>query len=232
MRAGQPLSHPISFASGLPEANVSWEVFTTAGDSVAGGEFEPAAGAVSGVINIPGIYNELGEDERYAVRDLVWSYTVDGLSQYGEHRFTLEGPLPFGVRREGVRSKLGVAAADVPDEDINLIRAYLQFQTQVTSDLLLPFTTGASYYQLIIADAIEALAALALIPTMAVRIAKSESSGTNQFARDKVDWAAIGAYLEGLVSTGQIAVNPTLDPSVSGGAIFLLTAPGDPFTGS
>jgi hypothetical protein len=228
---GQRLTHLISFATGFPDAAVSWQVHDTAGNLVTSGSFTPASGAVSAIITVPGSANTLGSGVVYGTRDLSWSYTAGSLAQAGELRYSIEARLPFGIQRDGVRTKLGVEAHELPDDQIGMVRAYLAFQERVSSDLLDTFADASAYEQLVIADGIEAAAALALIPTMQVRLASKEANGTNQYQRADIDWAAVQGFLQGLIDDAVGLVNPALGADVSIGNILLLTTPDDPFTG-
>ena len=68
---------------------------------------------------------------------------------------------------------------------------------------------------------------------MPVRIANSESSGTNQFKRQDIDWGAVAAELSSMVDIGYIAIDPNYDPTAVTGELFLLATPAtDPFTGA
>jgi len=208
MQDGAAFSQEIMFAAGTPAANVTWELVDGAGVTVLTGSFTPAGGAVSHLLTIPGAANTVTPGDLYAIRRLSWSYTVAGQVESGMVQYRIDAELPFGLRTSGVRAKLGVGLTELADEDIDLVRAYGEFRALVGASLLLPFEASFGYETLVIADAIEAWAARAVLPTMAVRVAKSESSGTNEFARDKIDWDAVGAQLDNLIAQGQALADP------------------------
>jgi hypothetical protein len=199
----------VLFSSGFPDGNVTWTLTDQLGSQVGSGSLTPNAGDVSVTIEISATNNALS-GTLFGWRDLTWSYTTGGVAETGHKRYTLEGTAPFGAREEGVRSKLGISDADLADEDVPLMKAYLDFQHVVSADQLAVVDTSSAYNLMTICDAIEATAALAVLPSLQVRVAASESSGTNQYKRQDIDWAAVADKLHALVDAGQQLVNPSL----------------------
>jgi len=231
VRSGLAHSIHILFDSGHPEGPVSWRLLGSTGVMLASGSVAVPAEAVSLSLTIASEYNTLTPGSLISSRDLEWSYSVAGSQLNGEVRYSVEARPPYGASNDGVRAKLGVAVQDLPDSDISLIRSYINFRDLVGADEL--STVADEARQVAIADAIEAQAALNLIPTMAVRIAASEDSGTNAFKRQTVDWGAVAEALSGIINSGVLAVLPNYDPMASAGALFILATPStDPFTGS
>lgn len=229
VRSGLSITVPVLFSSGHPDAGIAWTLYGTTGSVISTGTAAVASDAVSINLLIDGTLNTLPVDVLYGSRDFAWSYTVGGAIVNGEQRYSIEARAPFGASNDGVRAKLGVEAKDLPDGDISLIRAYISFRDVVSADALDLITDDG--ITLAVRDAIEASAALALIPTMAVRVASLEDSGTNSFKRQAIDWEAVALYLAGLVDAGIIAVLPDYDPSPTG-ALFILAVPAsDPVTG-
>lgn len=231
VRAATAASFPVLFSSGHPDGDVDWEVRGPDGALLDSGALVIPADAVSTVVTVPAASNTLLVGELHSYRDVSWSYTVAGVVINGEERYTVEARLPFGVSPNGVRSKLGVERTDLPDADIGLVAAYLSFEEQVTQDRLLAVSDPAT--QIAVTNAIEAIAALAVLPTMQLRVATKESSGTNQYQRQKIDWEAIGLHLEGMVHTGLGAVIPGFDTTEDFGPLLVLATPSvDPLTGA
>lgn len=230
LRDGTGSSFLVEFSTGVPDNSaVTWELRSSAG-IITNGTVSVPLDAVSVFINIAANFNTLPLAVLSDYRDLSWSYTVGGRIVNGEARYTLEARLPYGVSTAGVRRKLGIDdPIDLPDGEISVVSAYLSFENTVGADNL----ASISGKDIVLRDAIEAAAALQLIPTMSVRIAKKEDSGTSSFQRQDVDWATVGAYLEDLVTAGIVAVVPSYDETLGFGALFILAGPAtDPFTGA
>lgn len=226
VRSGSAFTHTVPLPSGAPDL-VTWVLYDTGGVMVSSGTVAPPAGAVSFQIEVPGPANTLAAGSYVSSRDLVWSYTLGGSLVTDEKRYSVEARPPYGVSAAGVRSKLGLEEADLKDSEISLIRAFLNFR-----DVLDPVDQDPD--SLVIRDAIEAVAALNLLPSLRVRVAKMEDSGTNKYQRQDVDWDALAAELAGLVSAGYLLIDPTYDQyGVTPGNLFILATPAtDPITGA
>lgn len=234
MRSGLPLSHIISFASGYPDANVTWQLLDNAGTVKSSGAIDPDPGAVSASVEVLASANTLGTGQMLGGRELLWNYTSSLQTISGSYRYQLEGQIPFLATEQGVRNMLGIAEVeDLSDEDIALVRGYLEFQNLVGTSALATFTTdsASSYALMKISEAIEAQAAWRLVPTLQVRVAKRETSGTNQYDRGDIEWDKIEARLAAKVLDAAILVDPLLDvasPSTSS-LVTLVTPANDLF---
>lgn len=230
-RAGQALSFPVLFSSGHPDGNVDWEVRSSDGALLDSGALIVPADAVSVVVTVPASANALASGELLATRDVSWSYSVAGVVINDEQRYAIEGRLPFGVSPDGVRSKLGVDRTDLPNSEISLVGAYYAFEEGIGTDVLASVSDPST--SLAVTNAIEALAALALLPTMTVRIAAKESSGTNQFQRGKIDWSSVQLSLESTVAAAYDKLIVGYDATALFGSLLILARPDvDPLTGA
>lgn len=228
LRAGLSATHLVTFASGHPDGDVTWQVLADDGSVIDTGVITPAVDAVSVNIPLSSVVTTLPGGELTAPLDVVWSYAVAGSIVNGESRYTIEARLPLGISSDGVRRKLGVSVSELPDSEISLVGAYLQF-VEIAGP---PIVGTSPLYDLRVQNAVEALAALILVPTMPIRIAASESSGTNEFKRQTINWDVVAADLQTLIDAGLVAVDPTYDPFALEGALFLLATPStDAFTG-
>jgi hypothetical protein len=230
VRDGTTFNLVVPFPTGRPNT-VTWAVRDGAG-VIGNGTITPAVDAVSTVIQVSSALNTLDVGTSFEPRDVEWSYTLGGVTTNGEARYIVEARLPVGISADGVRAKLAASPVELPDGDISLVRAFLIFRDRVTSDVLDAAYDGA-LADIAIRDAVEAIAAKALLPTMPIRIASAEESGTNKFKRQAIDWEAIGASLDDLINQGFSAVIEGFDPTTDFGTIFLLATPAtDAITGA
>jgi hypothetical protein len=137
------------------------------------------------------------------------------LVKSNHQRYDVEAFLPFGIARDGVRTKLGLVKSELEDDEIDLVTSYLEFQSVASTTLVTD-----TYIKLLVRHAVEALAALKLLPSLQVKLAQKEVSGVSQYQRAKIDWEELAAYLNSLIAAGYTAINPDLDP-VNTGSIFL-----------
>lgn len=232
MRAGTTLTQLVEFSEGFPDGDISWELLNARGIQVASGVVTPAADSVSAVITVSAAENAIEADTLASPRELNWSYTLGGLIQTGRLRYRLEAFLPLGLSEEGVRRKLGLEEHELADADIDLVGAYGRFQETVGEDDLDQVEIDGGHPALLACDGIEALAALALVPTLQIKLAAKESSGTNQFQRNKIDWDALCTQLQTFVDEAYEAVNPQYDPSADFGSLLTVVVREDPVTGT
>lgn len=218
MRAGQAFTHLVEFPDGVPDGDVSWELLDGRGLSVASGTMTPAPDAASLIITIPGADNELDTGVLSGSRELSWSYLLSGLSQTGHQPYRLEAFLPLGVSVDGVRRKLGVETHELDEDTVDLAIAYGQFQNMVTSAVL---DAVDGYEASLARDAVEALAALPLLPVLSVSLALKESSGTDQFQRDKINWDGLREQLNRYVASAVALIAPALDETVNFGPLVV-----------
>jgi hypothetical protein len=221
VRAGQILNHTVELTEAADGVQVlTWTLVDEFGSAISNGSTTPPSGAISVDIVISAPNNTLGLGLLWGGRELSWSF--DG--QVGFHQYRLEGMVPFGASCAGVRSKLGLGNADdLGDEEIPLLKSYLTFRDKVGAVALAAVTGDLN--KMIVMDAIEASAALSLLPTLQVRVAEKESSGTNQYARGKIDWALLDQVLTDLVTAGEGLVDPALVVAASGLSLLQLVTP-------
>lgn len=230
MRAGTALSHVVEFSVGAPDGELAWGLFDGAGLPLATGTVTPEPGAVSAAITVAAEDNEIPGAALIAYRELRWSYYVSDALQSGTLRYRLEAFLPLGVSEDGVRRKLGLEQHELSDSQIDLAAAYLQFQEAVSPAVLSPIEATSGNQAIAAKDAIEALAALELIPSLQVRVAAKESSGTSQYQRGAINWDALRSYLTGLVARGsELAIGVEVTAASSAALLFVVVRD-DPVT--
>lgn len=228
MRAGLDFSQLVTFDDGAPDGDISWALYRLNGTEIAAGTVTPEAGAVSAIILVPGAYNELSVGTLRNTRTLEWIYTVGGDLRSGIKRYEIEGQVPFPVSPRGAREKLGVGPQDLPDDEVDLIGAYWEMSSLGPVATYENVETAEAH---LVADGIEALAALAVLDTMQIRIAKMESSGTNEYQRGSIDWEKLRAKLQALVSRATDLLNPGTAGGQGGGALFMVATISDDFSG-
>jgi hypothetical protein len=230
MRAGRAFTQLVEFTDGHPDGNITWQLLDGGGTQLATGTVTPAAEAVSSVIRIEAVNNGLVDATALSEpRELQWSYEVGGLLKSYQLRYRIDAFLPFGVSEDGVRRKLGLELHELEDADIDLVTAYSKFRDQVTSVAL---AAADDSLTLEICNAVEAMAAVVQIPTLQVRLAVKESSGTDQFQRASIDWDMIRAHLDQFIAQGIAAVNPAVDLTANFGSLVQTINRDDPVTGT
>ncbi len=226
MLAGTPFAHELDFSTGLPTGAVVYSVLGNDGTPIVGYDsvsVVPPVDALSILIVVPGSVNTVNTP-LFEARTLTWTYpTANGVVN-GRTRYRVEKDIPFPVSEDGVRTKLGVEDHELEDKDINLLLAYAALNEQFP---LSAYENSGNYNTLVVVNAIEAQAALDVLPSLQLAVAKSEDSGTNKYQRfTSIDWEGLaeslntaiyrlqnltGVGTSSVVATIFVATGPTTD---------------------
>jgi hypothetical protein len=230
-----PYTHIVEFASGSPSGAFSYSVYDDDGNIVNGLENEIVTlgvGAVSARIDVPAAANAVSKPI-FETRTITWTYPTNSGTVNGSHSYVIQKAIPFPATPEGVRQLLGVTESEIPDENIDLMGAYLAFRRPMTDPdaSLAPYVISGDEDSYRITRAIEAMAALEVLPTLQIALAKRFDSGTNSYERwNKIEWDNLQAKLAGLVYEATILVDPLLELAIN--PIFVLSIRDDPLTGA
>lgn len=208
---GAPFAHNIEFTSGAPTGDITYSLKGNDGSEIVSGTVTPGVGSVSYLLVISGANNTCA-NPYLETRVLSWSYTTASGIVADQVMYRVDRALPLAVTVEGVRAKLGVEDHEVSDLIIDLVAAYAEFVELVGSSEISTAAVAGDRSTILCINAVEALAGLALIKTLQLRAAQSESSGTNDYKRfSKIDWRAIEDDLVAHVSRAQSVLDPTFD---------------------
>lgn len=234
-RENTPFTHVVEFASGSPTGAFSYSVRDEDGQIVGGLEnvvIPISIGQISARIDVPSSANVVSKPV-FESRTILWTYPTGSGTVNGSYNYILQRSIPFPASPEGVRQLLGVTEKELPDERIDVLGAYLSFRKPLTNPdaALLPYTTSGDADSYTITRAIEAVAALELLPTLQLSLARRFDSGTNSYERwNRIDWDALEAKLTGMVYGATIMVDPLLELVID--PIFVLSTRTDPLTGA
>lgn len=231
--AGEPYATLIAFNTGLPSGVVSYELFGNDGQQLLTSNFTAEDGSVSHLLVIPAEHNTCATP-LFEGRRLAYHYQTATELVSKTLYYRVEKPLPVAATADGVRKKLGVEPHELENDDIDLLTAYTVLLEKDRSNLLPPILTAGNSDTLKVIHALEAQAALELLPTMQIKIAQRETGGTNEFQRfTRIDWEQIELGLRVHLARFEALIDPTLD--LTGGSTFIFgkaTPTPDPVTGS
>lgn len=213
--AGSPFAHLVEFSTGQPTGAVSYELLGNNGVALLTTTATPAADAVSLLLNIPATHNSCALP-LFENRTLTWNYmTAQGLVS-GRIAYRVQRPIPFAASGDGVRSKLGIEAHELKDDEIDLVTAYAELLEMGNPSV---HTQSGDRDGLLCIHAIEAIAALLVLPSLQLKLAQRETGGTNEYQRyGKVDWQRIEMELQSHVARARALLDATYD--ATGGAVF------------
>lgn len=208
--AGSPFAHLIDFGTGSPVGAISYQLLGNDGVAVVhSGTVTPDAGAVSSLLVIDAPHNTVATP-LFETRTLTWNYTTATGLVSDRVTYRVNRPIPFAVSTVGVRNKLGIATHELTDDMIDLVRAYADLADMI--DGLDVVAVSGDRGTLLATDAIEALAGLAVLPSLQLRAGQSEKSGTDAFSRyGEIDWDWLRLELRIHVERAREALDPVYD---------------------
>lgn len=167
------------------------------------------------------INNKTRQFER---RSVEYRWVVAGRAYGREFSFFLTDRLIFDATPAEVRERLGVNASELPDHEVDLVAAYYQLGAQIGATTLADKLAEGTYETIKANRALVLVEALRLLPSLRLRAAKAETSGSEGFTRYDIDWDALEKALK-----DELGKQVELLGTSSGGVVFMLSAQTDPF---
>lgn len=228
--AGSPFAQLIEFSTGLPTGAVSFTLIGNNGAVLVDDTVAPEAGSLSHLLVIPAEHNSCAQP-LFENRTLIYSYlTATGIVS-DRISYRVLKPLPFAASPEGVRSKLGIEAHELKDEEIDLVSAYAELLTYGDPT---PYEASGDRGTLLVTHAIEAIAGLLALPSLQLKIAAQETSATSEFRRyGTIDWTRIEIDLAAHALRARALLDPTYDAAGANVISFTKVTPApDVITGA
>ena len=135
------------------------------------------------------------------------------------------------VTHAAVRSQIGgIGKTTLPDDEIDIIRAYLQIEDKLGQPVLEDALSSGGLTEITANDAIRLQAAMDVLPSVKLRVLQKETDGPLSYER-----ADLGPLLDQLeVDIRQnllAAINTLSGRAEDSFTLLLLTSPTDPITG-
>ena len=231
--AGTDVSLRILFeVSGQPKVPDSGSVtYTLRGDS--GGVLlsdqprSPAAGANYITISIDAANNDIVA--RYEYRTILTTFEVNGASYTVTNKYRLLPFLNHAATPDDARGFLGIGKDELADADVDLVRAYFDVETKVTQATLEAMLSGTPAQRAAGNDAVLFTAILAVIPSLKLRTAFSQTDGPIGFQRfrNTPDFNQLAAEAQARLSD---ALDVVLERETAVPTLILKATPTDPIT--
>ncbi|KQS84259.1 hypothetical protein [Rhizobium sp. Leaf383] len=180
-------------------------------------------------ILVPSSAHQITPGRRFERRTVVVDYKAGGEEVQLIRTYRIVPEPLHTVRPADVRSFIGIEEHEMPDEDIDVLSAYLVVEKEVGADVLTQALSSGTTDELAGNMLIRMRAVLDVLPSAKQRMAQSEQNGVKQFSRvdlkelDKLKDEAERRYREAidtLVITTETAVT-----------FFLTTTNTDAITG-
>jgi hypothetical protein len=134
-------------------------------------------------ILVPSSANQITGTRRFERRNVVVNFKVAGEEMQISRVYRVVPEPSFTVTASDVRAFIGIEDHEMPDEDIDLLSAYLVVEKDVSADILTAALTSGTTDEIAANTLIRMRAVLDVLPSAKQRMAQSETNGVKQFSR-------------------------------------------------
>lgn len=184
-------------------------------------------------INIAGSNNTLSGGQKFASRTAHITYQVGGQTYHQYYPYRVIPWLNHSVTEDKVRFALGVNSNDLPDEAIDITRAYYQAEARLAEDSLTIATELASgtLNEVRANEVILCTAALEVLPSLRLSVSQKEDNGALSFARfaQAPEWDVIEEKIRNRLAS---ALEELANTATSASTLLTFATRTDPVTGA
>lgn len=189
-------------------------------------------GPTTHVLNIllPSFANTLAAGKKFERRTITVVYEKATVPYSVSVNYRVVPFLNHAVTPQSVRNFLGVNATELPDDDIDLSRAYFRASEIIGATQLVTALSSGNMDEVDANLAIEMLAVIDIIPSLRQRVAQQEQNGVKMFSRPAIkDFDALQAEAERRLQSalGGLAINLEAEPFT----LLVTTQDPDPILG-
>lgn len=187
----------------------------------------PDPSSTTQVVQITANYNTVNSGE-YQARFGTLDFTYEGKPLQAKFQYNLCSFIPLQVTENDVRALFGAEYNELPDESIDLYRAYFDLVGEYGSS----FSDALSSTESLHANqAVSCKAALNVMSSAQGRMLVRERNDTSEFQRGKLDFDRLRKDVEALMNSALSNIS-ALSYDLSTYALFVVTTPTDAITGS
>jgi hypothetical protein len=155
-------------------------------------------------ILVPSTAHQITGQRRFERRTVVVSFKVSGEIMQISRTYRIVPEPIYTVEAGDVRAFIGIEEHELPDDDIDLLSAYLVVEKDVTAEVLTAALQSGTTDEISANNLIRLRAVLDVLPSAKQRMAQSETNGVKQFSRvdlkelDKLKLEAERRYQEAI----------------------------------
>lgn len=232
--AGSDVSVRVLFsANGQPKVPDSGSVkYTLRGDSgsvlLSNQSLAPAAAANYVIVDVPAIHNDI--TQRYEYRTVLVNFAINGSKYSVRTKYRLLPFLNYACTPDDARGFTGLAPDELKDDDIDYPKSYFEIEDKVGQSVLENMLAGTPAQRKSANDAILYTTILAVIPSLKLRTAFTQTDGPLGFSRfrNTPDFDSLASEAQARLSSALDVVGSrdTVSPT-----LILVATPTDPITG-
>lgn len=188
------------------------------------------ANATSASISLPSSVNTLGSGNDMERRIALVTFDFVGQTRSLRISYRLHPLLNTSAEPAAVRAMLGLSRSELPDEDIDIAAAFYELRGELNTDALNEALASGGTVASAADEAVVATAALAVFPSLRLRVLQSkESDGSSASRFSTVDLRALSAEISSRRADLMRAINGALQEDL---VMAVKTADTDLFGGA
>lgn len=143
----------------------------------------PTAGATDVVVAIPSGVNALPDGAKFGYRAVIVTYLVNGVTYDNTVRYRVHPYMNFQASADQVRSFMGLHESELPDSEVDMVKAFLEVQTDASSADIPTLLASGDVQAFNVNAAIVYKAVLEAIPSLQLRVAQKQTSDGSSLSR-------------------------------------------------
>lgn len=181
-------------------------------------------------ILVPSTAHGIAVGRRFERRTVVVNFLAGGEQMQISRTYRVVPEPIYTVTPADVRAFIGIEDHEMPDDDIDLLSAFLVVEKEISAGILSAALSSGTTDEIAANTLIRMRAVLDVLPSAKQRMAQSETNGVKQFSRvdlkelDKLKMEAERRYQE---AVDELVIQANVDLS-----LFLAATPTDVITGS
>lgn len=182
-------------------------------------------------IDIDAAHHSLSGAGIFEKRTITVRATEQGAPYSWSASYRIHTWLNLSTSQAAIRSFIGCDATELPDEDIDLLGAYLKVADRAGASALVDALNSGTIRELHANNAITAQAVLDALPGLGQRLAKKESDGNRNVERFSLDLGQLERQAREALRAGLEAITAVIDTTVTP-TLFIVASRTDPVTGT
>lgn len=232
VQEGEALTLPLPFRVGgdlvVPDAgSVTISIYAHDGTKLV--DAEPVT---TPDYEISAAHHTIAANRVFEKRSFVLTFRYGGKLFTVRESYRITPFLHYSASAEDVRNFIGISAEELPDDAVDLFKAYVALRERVPAATLTAALTSGDVAEIRANDALVMLAVIDTVPSLLQRVAAMEADGILQFRRQTVKgYEALAAAAEHrlAVALSELGV---VQSGTDAATMITKVTPSDPITGA
>lgn len=181
---------------------------------------------------IEAVHHTIDPNRVFEKRSFVLNFRYDGKLHTVRQSYRITPFLNYSASAEDVRNFIGISADDLPDDAVDLFKAYVSLRELVPAADLTTALASGDVAEIRVNEALVMLAVLDVVPSLMQRVAAMEADGILQFRRQTVkSYEALAAAAEQRLAMALSELG-VIQSGTGAATMIIKVTPSDPITGA